>query len=329
MKKVNLLLLILLLTLTLVTAVGCELEDPAPAGTDATVTTETAAPETEAETTLTDLAAADALNVILGAGKTDEAHADTRWDMDVTVSMGIDMGGNQNTTTLPVKLTVLNDGEQVQMTGSFMGETVDMIYADGVLYVNFPVMNKKFKCAMTPEEFAAILSGTADGALSDAEDFSPADIFTSVTSDVVDGDDGALTVTCKGFHADMAAKIAPYLRPLLSSVGFVGGQWGENGYEVDDEKALAQVLTLLQGISEDALTVTFTADADGVLRAVTMDVTMILDESNALTTKRTAINFNGTATVTYGDQTVIAPADADRYADAAWEDILKELSPIT
>ena len=326
MKKLFFLMAFLVLTLAVCTLAGCDLESSAPSDIPIEDTTETDAPETEVETTLADLSAADALNQILGMGGADssEPPADASMDVDMTVSMGIDYGTAQNTTTLPVKLTVINDGDKVQVTGTLMGQKMGMIYAEGVLYVDFPVLNKKFKCAMTPEEFKALLNRlNSDSAEGESTEFRISDVFSTVVSDW-DEESGELHIVAKGINADLIPRVAPYIVPVLSTVGFVGGHWTEDGYEMDEEKALAQVMMLLEGVSEDTLSVTFVADAKGTLRSVSVDVTMVLDESGDTQIKKTAINFTGTATVTPAEQTVNPPADVSGYADVAPEDLFDE-----
>lgn len=326
MKRFIVLIALLTLTLGVLTLAGCDLGSSGPSDIPVEDTTETDAPETEVETTLADLSAADALNQILGMGGEDssEQPADASMDVDMTVSMGYAYGTAQNTTTLPVKLTVINDGDKVQVTGTLMGQKMGMIYAEGVLYVDFPVLNKKFKCAITPEEFKALLTRlNGDSAEGENTEFRISDVFSTVVSDWDEGS-GELHIVGKGINAGLIPRVAPYIVPVLSTVGFVGGHWTEDGYEMDEEKALAQVMTLLEGVSEDTLSVTFVADAKGVLRSVSVDVTMVLDESDESGIKKTAINFTGTATVTPAPQTVNPPSDVSGYTDVAPEDLFDE-----
>lgn len=326
MKRLLLLTALLVLTLAVCALAGCDLESSRPSDIPVEDTTETDAPETEVETTLADLSAADALNQILGVGGEDssEQPVDASMDVDMTVSMGYAYGTAQNTTTLPVRLTVINDGDKVQATGTLMGQKMGMIYADDVLYVDFPALNKKFKCAVTPEEFKALLNRlSGDSAEGESTEFRISDVFSTVVSDWDEGS-GEVHIVAKGINADLIPRVAPYIVPVLSTVGFVGGQWTEDGYEMDEEKALAQVMTLLEGVSEDTLSVTFVADAKGALRSVSVDVTMVLDESDETQIKKTAINFTGTTTVTPAEQTVNPPADVSGYADVAPEDLFDE-----
>lgn len=318
MKKIVFLMALVAVTAAVLAFAGCDMNVPEPVETLTEKGTETEAPETEAETVLNEMSAANLLNQILS-----KSGEDVSMDMDLTVSWGIDYGTTQNTTTFPIKLTLAADGEQLRVTGTLMGQDVSMIYAENVLYVDFPILDKKFKCAMTMEEFQSFLNRLGGNSSAEGEEaeFRPADLFASVSSDQ-SKNNGEIHITAKGIKTELISRVAPYLVPVLSSIGFVGSQWSEDGYEVNEEKALAQSITLLESVSEDTMTFVFVADETGVLRSLTMDMTMVMDETESTGIKRTAINYTGEVTVMPGEQTVTPPTDADDYSAVALEKLL-------
>lgn len=318
MKRCMFLIALLVIAATVLVLAGCDVDVPAPVETQTEKVTATDIPETEVETTPAEMSPAALLNQILS-----ERGEDMSMDMDLTVSWGIDYGTTQNTTTFPIKLTMVADGEQMRVTGTLMGQDMSMIYAENVLYVDFPILDKKFKCAMTLEEFQSFLDRLGGNTSVEGEEseWGPADLFTSVTAEQ-NADTRDVHITAKGIQAPMIPRVAPYLVPMLSSIGFVGSQWGEDGYEVNEEKALLQSIALLESVSEDTMTVVFVADEAGVLHALTMDLTMVMDESESAGIKRTAINFTGDVTVTPGEQTVTPPADANDYSVVAMEKLM-------
>ncbi len=331
MKKTSIITLLLLLLLTLSLAVGCVDEGKTPSDSDG----ETTDAVTEAETTLADIPAGDALNLLLGAlesedGTEEETFDNGKIDVDMTIGISVNMEGVQNTTTLPIKLTIVMAGDDMRFDGNLLGSGTNMIYKDGMLYlsaiedVDAP---EKIKCALTPEEFeivAGIIFGTENDPDHDdltmpempgIQDLKPSDLFSTVVSEL--DETGGLIITGKGFNTALASDLAPLLQPMLEGLGLVGGgDWDENGELVTDPAAtLAEVVAVLRGLNEDTLQLGFIFDKDGSLISTTVNVMLTVDDDEGTTTE---MSLKGSFSVVEGGQTVTAPADADSYSEEDW-----------
>ena len=331
MKRTTLISLILLLLLTLTLMASCDREKT-PEETTPEIT-ETA-PETQAETTLADIPAADALDQLMSAPESESGETETmdngKIDIDMTMDMMVSVDGVQNTTTLPIKITVVMDGDNFHLDGNLFGSASTMTYTNGMLYLTAFLdveTVSKLKCAMTPEEFALvapIIFGTdtdIEGGdltvpeLPAMEGTKPSDLYTTVTSKL-DETNGDLIITCKGFNTALASDLAPLLQPMLEGLGLVGGgEWDENGELITDPAAtLAEVVGILRGLNEETMEMTFTFDKNGVLLSTAMDITLSIEEEGSTITMR----MKGSFAIKEGGQTVTAPADADSYTEEHW-----------
>lgn len=330
MKKTSIITLLLLLLLTLAFAVGCVDEGKTPAESES----ETADAATESETTLADIPAADALDQLMSALESESGESDTmengKIDIDMTMDMTVSMDGVQNTTSLPIKITVILDEDNFHLDGNLLGSASTMTYKDGMLYlttISDVDAVSRLKCAMTPEEFAAvapIIFGTEnnveDGDLTmpelpALEGTKPSELFASVISDS-DETNGDLIITGKGFNASLASDLAPLLQPMLEGLGLVGGgNWDENGELVTDPAAtLAEVVGILRSLNEETMQMTFIFDKEGTLLSTAVDVTLTIEDAESMMTVR----CKGSFAVKEGGQTVTAPADADSYVEEHW-----------
>ncbi len=330
MKKTSLITLLLLLLLTLAFAVGCVDEGKTPADSES----ETPASATEAETTLADIPAADALDQLMSALESESGESETmengKIDIDMTMDLTMSMDGVQNTTSLPIKITVITDGNNFHMNGNLLGSASTMTYKDGMLYLTTLTdvdAVSKLKCAMTPEEFAAvapIIFGTENDVeggdltmpeLPALEGTKPSDLYASVTSEL-DETNQDLIITCKGFNAALAGDLAPLLQPMLEGLGLVGGgDWDENGELITDPAAtLAEVVGLLRGLNEETMQMTFLFDKEGTLLSVSVNVILTVEDAESEVT----LGIRGSFAVKEGNQTVTAPADADSYVEEHW-----------
>ena len=331
MKRISIITLILLLLLTLTLAVSCDKEQNPGDTTDET--TETTL-ETESESTLADIPAADALDQLTSALESESGETETmdngKIDVDMTMDMIMSVDGVQNTTTLPIKITVVMDGDNFHLDGNLFGSTSTMTYTNGMLYLTTLLdveTVSKLKCAMTPEEFALVaptIFGTENDLEGDdltmpelpaLEGTKPSELYASVTSRL-DETNGDLIITCKGFNAALASDLAPLLQPMLEGLGLVGGgEWDENGELITDPAAtLAEVVGILRGLNEETMEMTFTFDKNGVLLSTAMDITLSIEEEGSKITMR----MKGSFSVKEGGQTVAAPADADSYTEEHW-----------
>ena len=334
-KTIRIIAFLLMLLLAMSTFVGCVNEEDTPTGEEET----TEAP-TEAETTLADIPAADALNQLMAnlSGELpseEESVENLMFDLDMTMGISMSMDGMQNTTTLPLRITVTVDGEDLQFDGDVMGTSVaHMIYKDGILYISADDEEMglgKIKCTMTPEEFE-IVSGVIFGTENDVDeddltvpelpgikDLKPAELFASVTSQA-DEANGHLIITCKGFNTALATELAPLLQPMLEGLGLVGGgEWDENGELITDPAAtLAEVVEMLSSFNEDTFAISFTFDQTGKLVTTGMDMTLRVTESDGYTESVSEVSLKGNFVFKIGGQTVSAPADADEYVEENW-----------
>lgn len=327
MKKVSIILLAFLLAVTLAAAVGCDKTPDVPSATD----TETA-PETEPLNPWADLPAADALDQLMegvsGAesGESTETMDNGRIDMDLSMGIQVSAEGVQNTTTLPIKLTVVIDGQNLMLDANLMGTAAAMTYKDGVLYYVTPEEQLRYKCALTPEEFEEVSSllfgleeGEDDGIampeLPGIADRKPSSLFASVSSQL-DETNGDLIITAKGINSALATDLAPLLQPILESLGLVGGgEWDENGELITDPAAtLAEVVDLLRELNEDTLQLTFIFDKAGNLLTTKVDLTLAMEEGG----DSVILNIKGSFSVKEGGQSVTLPADAASYTEEHW-----------
>lgn len=340
MKKLTLITLTLLLLLTLTVLAACDKDQP-PVSPESD-TTETT-PETEAETTLADIPAADALDQLMSALESESGETETmdngKIDIDMTMDIAMNMDGMQNTTTLPLKITVVMDGDDFYLDGNLFGSVSTMTYKSGMLYLTSFLDEEtvsKLKCPMTPEEFAEVaptIFGTEDNVgegdltvpqLPALEGTKPSELYAAVTSQL-DPTNGDLIITCKGFNSNLATDLAPLLQPMLEGLGLVGGgEWDENGELVTDPAAtLAEVVGLLRGLNEETFAMTFTFDKNGTLLSTAVDVTMNVESEGT----KMAFTVKGSFAVKEGGQTVSVPADAADYTEEDWRVIFDMETP--
>ena len=340
MKRTTLISLILLLLLTLTLMASCDREQP-PEDTTPEITGTT--PETEAETTLADIPAADALDQLMSALESESGETETmdngKIDIDMTMDMVMSVEGVQNTTTLPIKITVVMDGDNFHLDGNLFGSTSTMTYTKGMLYLTTLLdveTVSKLKCAMTPEEFALVapnIFGTdtdIEGGdltvpeLPAMEGTKPSALYATVTSKL-DETNGDLIITCKGFNTALASDLAPLLQPMLEGLGLVGGgEWDENGELITDPAAtLVEVVGILRGLNEETITLIFTFDKSGNLLSTAVDMTMDIESEGT----QMAFTVKGSFSVKEGGQTVSVPADADSYTEEDWRVIFDMETP--
>ncbi len=333
MKKLTRIMLALLLAAALLLTVGCEDEPTDPVGSDSEATT-------EAETTLADVPAAEALDQLMEALNAAEDETQTvdnmKMDIDMSMIVSVDMDGMQNSTTLPIKIALTMAGDDMAITGNLMGTELEMIYVGGMLYMNDPTTGEFVKCSMTPEEFGSAV-GTLMGGESEGEEDAPAlelpelegtktsELFAAVTSEL-DETNGDLIITCKGFNTALASKLAPLLQPMLESMGLVeGGVLDENGFlQSDPASALAEVVGMLNDLTQDNFQMTFTFAKDGTLRSTTIDVTLATEQNDGMDTYRTDIQIKGTFSIVEGGQKVETPSDADSYTEMDWRTVFDQ-----
>ena len=317
---------------------------------DITTEVETAVetePATEVTTGLADLPAGEALDILLGALDTTEGESEGEsettgeaamingmMDIDLSMTVMVEMAGMENTTTFPFKIFFAVAEDDMAVKFNMMGMEMDLIYVDGMLYMKDPSTDALLKCVMTPEEFQTVVELITDSSEGDEEDSSnllelpdlegmkPSDLFATITSKV-DETTGDLHITCKGFNTTLASKFAPMLQPMLESIGLVGdGEWDENGELVVDPAAtLAEVVKMLNGLTQDNLQLTFIFAEDGTLRSTLIDVTLTMEESDGEDTYTTSVQFKGSFALVEGGQTVEKPADADDYEEMDWREI--------
>lgn len=337
MKKISLraglVTLSLLLLLTLGLLVGCDKnKDPVDTGTTTETTTQAAteaATETApAETTLADLPAADALDSIL-ADMENETVGDgdsVKLVFDMSIGVSANMGGVQNTSTIPLNITVVANGEDLQFNGNVMGQVFDITYVDGMLYM--AAEDEAVKCAISLEEFEEVVLGEILGAVNAGADTAPdvsipegakpSEIFSSITSEL-DSASGNLIITAKGLRASMYDTLAPIMKPMLEALGLVS-EYDDNGELIDDTASvLARVVEILKGLDENNFTVTFTADKNGAFHGANVDITISTAEKVDGSTLTMTISLKGGFTYETGkDLKVTAPANAADYTEKDW-----------
>ena len=340
MKKLTLITLTLLLLLTLTVLAACDKDQPPVSSESDTAET---TPDTEAETTLADIPAADALDQLMGAMESESEETETmdngKIDIDMTMDIAVSADGVQNTTTLPLRITVILDGEDLYLDGNLFGSVSTMTYKGGMLYLTSFLDEEtvsKLKCAMTPEEFAEVaptLFGTENDTeagdltvpqLPALEGTKPSQLFVAVTSQL-DPTNGDLIITCKGFNTTLATDLAPLLQPMLEGLGLVGGgEWDENGELITDPAAtLVEVVGILRGLNEETFTLIFTFDKSGNLLSTAVDMTMDIESEGT----QMAFTVKGSFSVKEGGQTVSVPADADSYTEEDWRVIFDMETP--
>ncbi len=313
-------LLALLLVLSCIFFAACDKTD----AKDPDTTPETAAPTdttavTEPETTLADLPASELLDKIWTADDSDKTETtdNMKLDFDFSFGMDFDVDGVQNSTTMPIRLELILDGDNTAIKGDLMGTPFDMIYVDGMLYLTADGEN--CKCALTPEEFASLMGdmlGDMSGADTDSglvpdvelpDELKPSDVFAAITS-TFDESTGAVTITAKGFNAKMANTFAPILRPMLESLGIVDNL-DENGELITDPATvLTEIVGILHDLNEDTLVMTFTLDREGTLESVGIKLAIDSEQTMEGMTMKSTITLEGSFSLNMGGQTVKAPA---------------------
>lgn len=335
MKRISTLLALLLLTAIMLTAVGCERDKKPSADSDTETVT---AAETEEKKDWADLPAAEALDQLMALQDTetpsDPADMENgKIDVDVNMIVCMTMDGMQSTTTLPVKITLVLDGESLYVNGNLLGSAAELTYCDGMLYMtSLEDVDElsKLRSPMTPEEFgevSALLFGLGETGgeepavpeLPGIADLKPSELFALVTSEV-DSTSGELLITGKGFNTRLSTDLAPLLQPMLESMGLVGGgEWDESGELITDPAAtLAEVIGLLTGLNEETMKVTFIFDKNGILTSTAVDITLSMEETAEGVNTKSDLQIKGSFSVKVGGQTVTPPADADSYAEEDW-----------
>ncbi len=331
--RMGLLALTLLLILSLCLLTGCAKSSDNSAGTSADGTADETAGDTTSdlpdETLPTDLSAADLLDKLwaeMDMGNTDESATveNMKMDVDMTIGMDMSMGGMENSTSLPVKMTIVVDGENIVCKGDLMGAAFDMTYVDGTLYLSADGEN--YKCAVTPEEYAELMGGvmgdmggSGDDLIPDVElpeDLKPSEIFATVTSEA-DLATGTITLTAKGFNQKMSETFAPLLKPMLEAFGLVGGELDENGELISDPATvLAEVVKILHDLNEDTLSMSFVIDREGNLSSVGIKLIVGMEQTMDGEVYKTTLNLEGGFSVKMGGQTVAAPSG--EYVEEDW-----------
>ena len=339
MKKIHTLLALLLLPAVILTAVGCDRGKGSTASTD--TETETAA-ETEERISWAELPAAEALDQLMALQDTETPSDPSdmengKIDVDISMIVCMTMDGMQSTTTLPVKITLVMDGESLYINGNLLGSAAELTYCDGMLYMTSledVEELSKLRSPMTPEEFgqvATLLFGLTEEngeesgeelpipELPGIEDLKPSELFSAVVSEA-DATNGDLLITGKGFNSRLSADLAPLLQPMLESMGLVGGgEWDESGELITDPAAtLAEVIGLLTGLNEETMKVTFIFDQNGTLTSTAVDITLSMEETAEGVNTKSDLQIKGSFSVKVGGQTVTPPADADSYAEEDW-----------
>ncbi len=357
-KSYAILSLIALLLVSTLLFVGCKDENNNPADTTADTTTDTVvgtsgdtvaatAPDSasgdttpvESETTapaVGDETIADAGAYLDKLLAYESEFTNDKTVMDMTMDMHMAVDGMEQDISMTMTTTEITAGADKHIICDSMGETYEILYVDGMLYVSY--FGELIKCPATPEQVDEV-SGMLGG--SDSEDDSPDlndlltgskadDIFGTITA--VKKSDGTTVVSAKGFNKASADKLAPEMMPLLLSLGMVGGNITDEDYESKTEEELdalliADTAKVLREMSEDAFSITVTADSEDtpivVSFTISLSSTMEVDGS----TVKTDMTIKADATHTVGGQVVKAPANAADYAEGTWDDYFGTPSP--
>ncbi len=359
-KSYAILSLIALLFISTLLFVGCKDGDSKTTDTTAETTTDTttdttATSETVAETTPVsendDTVPAESETTAPAVGDETIADAGAYLDkllayeseftndktvMDMTMDMNMTVDGMEQDLSMTMTTTEITAGADKHIICDSMGETYEILYVDGMLYVSY--FGELLKCPATPEQVDEV-SGMLGG--SDSEDDSPDlndlltgskadDIFGTITA--VKKSDGTTVVSAKGFNKASADKLAPEMMPLLLSLGMVGGSITDEDYESKTEEELdalllAETVKVLREMSDDAFSITVTADSEDtpivVSFTISLSTTMEVDGS----TVKTDMTIKADATHTVGGQVVKAPANAADYEEGTWDDFFGVLSP--
>lgn len=269
------------------------------------------------------------------------------------LTTAVNMGGMNQTTEmgLNASVTLAEGGVAVTITIPEMLD-ITVICVDKTLYLTSAVTDEteKEKYTLTDEDLAdllAFLNGSSDDAAENAEleqfmalltplkDVKPEDVFASIEAAVADGN---LTVTCKGIKAEFVAT----LTTILGQLEQIGGEAGEAQADEDmddmgdlddifgeETDSLTEILEMFNAISWDDITFSVTVNAEGQILgasfAMDIDTSETIEGLGEMSMK---YSISATVTVTRGDQTVAAPADADSYKEAETGDdsILPDLS---
>lgn len=277
-------------------------------------------------------------------------------DVAGKVTTAVNMGGMNQTTEmgLNASVTLAEGGVAVTITIPEMMD-ITVICVDKTLYFTSAVTDEteKEKYTLTDEDLAdllASLNGSSDDAAENAEleqfmalltplkDVKPEDVFASIEAAVADGN---LTVTCKGIKAEFVAT----LTTILGQLEQIGGEAGEAQADEDmgdmddmgdlddifgeETDSLTDILEMFNAISWDDITFSVTVNAEGQILGASFAVDIDMSETiEGLGEMSMKYSISTTVTVTRGDQTVAAPADADSYKEAETGDdsILPDLS---
>ncbi len=350
-KSVWMAFLTFLCLVSVLSAVGCRRDDP-PADTAADTTLETVAlpPETDGDTTPPETfsaetidpdavpitEAAEYLDSLLASEEEGESAPDAKTELDMTMDLHMAVGKREQDVSMPFKVTEISAGEDGRIISESMGEAYELVYVDGMLYVDY--YGTCHMCPATPEQFRDtwdFLEGNTGGADDDTlndlfRDMRAADIFATI--DGYKLPNGHTMVVVTGLRQAAADKVAPELMEFFYSLGMVGGGLTEEEYESKtddeiDELLIKETAELLRGMANDALRVTFTADGEDNPVAVSFRVSLGTSFASDGETVKVDLRVSGEATHTVGEQTITAPADTSRYEEGTWEDFFGTPTP--
>lgn len=279
--------------------------------------------------------------------------ANMKIDVAGKMTTAVNMGGMNQTTEmgLNASVTLAEGGVAVTITIPEMLD-ITVICVDKTLYFTSAVTDEteKEKYTLTDEDLAdllASLNGSSEDAAENAElqqfmalltplkDVKPEDVFASIEAAAADGN---LTVTCKGIKAEFVAT----LTTILGQLEQIGGEAGEalpdedmdDMGDLDDifgeeTDSLTEILEMFNAISWDDITFSVTVNAEGQILGASFAVDIDMSETiEGLGEMSAKYSVSATVTVTRGDQTVAAPADADSYKEAETDDSILPNLPL-
>ena len=173
------------------------------------------------------------------------------------------------------------DGKNFILTMTTLGQNVEYVFADNVLYME--IMGIKMKSEVSEEDIDEML----DIGVSNIDDLS-VDAFSSVKTDK--RADGSVEISCKGFTSEANEMISS----LLESLEAIGD-------------------TTKVEIDKDNFEYVVVIGKDGRYESISMSLIINIDVDG----DKLAVKYDANMTFNYEDAVKVnAPADADDYFDA-------------
>ncbi len=333
----------MLCILLMLTAVSCDFggdddavettaSDTAADGGDTTAAdhTETTAPDSETtapadNTTDPAVSKAEAAAFLdkLIAADTESNSTNYRGTIDLTFDIKAGVGGMTTTQTMPIKMDSIVDGDKFQAVMNMMGVEYNVIYVDGIVYVD--AMDEKVFMTASPEQAGDItdmLFGSGDDSddATGGMDFEmpdgvkSADMFQTITLEKKA--DGSAVVTVKGISPELADELAPSFMSFLLSMNLIGYDMEE----YDEDALIKETIAIIKTLGEDKFAFSMTTDTKGALNGISLDITLASSFESDGQKIDTSVGIKGNITYTEGGQTVKVPADVSEYAETNWED---------